>query len=158
MRTTAEYSVEVDAPPELVWEVTSDPKNLPHWDRHIVAVKVPAGGLGPGVRYTAIMGFMGVRAGVPCQVLSWDPPWNAAVHLGGLLDATVVTTIASLPKHRSVLRHEVDWIFRGPLGRFAAASVNAVGGAEFALRRGTLAQKDEIEARAAARARGHRAN
>ena len=151
--TSAEYSVEVDAPPELVWEVTSDPKNLPHWDRHIVAVKVPAGGLGPGVHYKAIMGFLSVRASVPCQIRTWDPPWNAEVHLGGLLDATVATTIASLPKHRSVLRHEVDWVFRGPLGRFAAASVNAVGGAEYALRRGTLAQKHEIEARAAARGR-----
>jgi len=149
--TTAEYSVEVDAPPELVWEVTSDPKNLPHWDRHIVAVKTPVDGLGPGVRYEVIMGFLGVRAGVPCDILNWDPPWHAGVHLGGVLDGTVVTTIASLPADRSVLRHQVDWVFRGPLGSFAAASVNAVGGAYYALRRGTLAQKREIEARAAAR-------
>ena len=33
----SESSVEVDAPPELVWEVASDPQNLPHWDRHIEA-------------------------------------------------------------------------------------------------------------------------
>ena len=151
--TTAEYSVEVDAPPELVWEVTSDPKNLPHWDRHIVAVKAPADGLGSGVSYAVIMGFLGVRAAVPCEILRWEPPWNAAVHLGGLLDGTVATTIASLPADRSILRHEVDWVFRGPLGSFAAASVNAVGGADYALRRGTLAQKREIEARAAARGR-----
>jgi hypothetical protein len=151
--TSAEYSVEVEATPELVWEVTSDPRNLPHWDRHIVAVKAPAGGLNAGVRYSVIMGFMGVRASVPCRVLSWEPPWHAEVHLGGLLDAAVETTIAALPEDRSVLRHEVDWVFRGPLGRFAAASVNATGGAEFALKRGTLNQKREIEARAAARGR-----
>ena len=60
--TTAEYSVEIDAPPEAVWEVTSDPRNLPHWDRHIVAVKVPEGGLLQGSTYSAVMGFMGVRA------------------------------------------------------------------------------------------------
>ena len=36
--TTAEVSVEVEAPPETTWEVAADPRNLPHWDRHIVAV------------------------------------------------------------------------------------------------------------------------
>jgi uncharacterized protein YndB with AHSA1/START domain len=150
--TTVEYSVEVDAPPEVVWEVASDPGNLPHWDRHIVRVDLPESGLGAGVGYEVTMGFMGVHASVACKVLEWEPPWRAAFHLGGLLDATVATSIASLPFERSVLRHEVEYIFRGPLGRFAAASVNAVGGAEFALRRGTLAQRSQIEE--IARARG----
>jgi hypothetical protein len=149
--TSAECSVEVDAPPEAVWEVTSDPRNLPHWDRHIVAVKVPSSGLHVGSRYDAVMGFMGVRASVPCEVLEWEPPWRAKLHLGGVLNATVMTSIASLPFDRSLLRHQVDYVFRGPLGRFAAASVNAVGGASYALRRGTWAQKHEIEARAGAR-------
>jgi hypothetical protein len=144
--------VEVDAPPEVVWEVASDPRNLPHWDRHIVRVDLPEGGLDAGVAYGVTMGFMGIHASVACRVLEWEPPWHAAFHLGGLLDATVATSIASLPFERSVLRHEVEYIFRGPLGRFAAASVNAVGGAEFALRRGTLAQRSQIEE--IARARG----
>jgi hypothetical protein len=48
-----------------------------------------------------------------------------------------------------MLRHEVSYVFKGPLGRFAASSVNAVGGAQLALRRGALAQKREIESRAA---------
>jgi ligand-binding SRPBCC domain-containing protein len=149
--TVAEYSVEVDAPPELVWEVTSDPRNLPLWDRHIVAIRVPPEGLEAGVEYRARMGFMGVHAEVPCRILLWEPPWHARVHLGGLLDATVTTSIGALPHGQSVLRHEVDYVFRGPLGRLAAMGVNAVGGAEFALRRGTLAQRHEIERRAAAR-------
>ncbi len=147
--TTAEFSVEVDAPPEAVWDLTSDPRNLPHWERHIVAVHPPSLPLGPGVEYDVVMGFLGVSATVPCHVLEWEPPWRARVHLGGLLDATVTTSIAQLPYDRSVLRHEVAYVFRGPLGRFGAASVNAVGGAQLALRRGTLAQKREIEARRA---------
>jgi uncharacterized protein YndB with AHSA1/START domain len=146
--TTAEYSVEVDAPPEVVWEVTSDPRNLPHWDKHIVGVKLPAAGLEAGARYEVQMGFMGVRAIVPCEVLEWEPPWRARFRLGGLLDATVTTTVAALPDDRSVLRHEIEYVFAGPLGGFAAASVKAVGGEEFALKRGTIAQKDEIERRA----------
>jgi ligand-binding SRPBCC domain-containing protein len=149
--TTVEYSVEVDAPPELVWEVTGDPRNLPHWDKHIVAVALPPGGLTEGSRYETEMGFMGVRARVPCQVREWLPPWRAVIHLGGLLEATVTTTVASLPEDRSLLRHEIEYVFRGPLGRFGAASLNAVGGAEFALKRGTQAQRQEIEERARAR-------
>jgi len=147
--TTAEVSVEVDAPPEAAWEVASDPRNLPHWDRHIVAVSVPPEDLGPGVTYEVTMGFMAVRAKVRCEVLEWEPPWRSRVRLRGVLDATVTTSIASLPYDRSVLRHEVTYVFKGPLGRFAAASVNAVGGAQLALRHGVLAQKREIEARAA---------
>jgi uncharacterized protein YndB with AHSA1/START domain len=147
--TSAEVSVEVEAPPELVWEVTSDPRNLPHWDRHIESVRLPRGGLQRGARYDVTMSFMGVRSIVRAEVLEWERPWRAAVHLRGLLDATVITSIASLPYERSVLRHEVRYLFGGPLGRFAAASVKAVGGAQLALRHGTLAQKREIEARAA---------
>jgi hypothetical protein len=148
--TTVEFSVEVEAPPEIAWEVASDPRNLPHWDRHIVDVRVPTGGLGPGISYEVTMGFMAVRATIRCDVLEWEPPWRSRIHLRGVLDATVTTAIASLPFDRSVLRHEVAYVFKGPLGRFAAASVNAVGGAQLALRHGTLAQKREIELRAAA--------
>jgi hypothetical protein len=114
-------------------------------------VKVPSSGLRVGSRYEVVLGFMGVRASVPAEVLEWEPPWRAALRLGGVLNATVTTSVASLPFERSLLRHQIDYRFRGPLGSFAAASVNAVGGAQFALRRGTLAQKREIEARAAAR-------
>lgn len=145
--TITEYSVEVDAPPELVWEITSDPRNLPLWDRHIVAIHVPAGSLGEGSSYVVRMGFIGVHADVPCRIEEWEPPWHARVRLSGLIDAVLTTSVGSLPHDRSVLRHEVHYVFRGPLGRFGAASVNAIGGAEFALRRGILAQKRAIEQR-----------
>jgi polyketide cyclase/dehydrase/lipid transport protein len=144
--TTVEYSIEVDATPEEVWAVTSDPRGLPAWERHIESVSVPAGGLKPGARYDVTMSFMGVRATVPCLVREWEAPWRSVVELGGLLKAEVRTSIASLPFERSVLRHEVTYVFRGPLGSFAAASVRAVGGAEYALRRGTEAQRRQIEA------------
>jgi hypothetical protein len=151
--TTAEVSVEVEAPPEVAWELAADPRNLPHWDRHIVDVSVPTADLAPGVTYEVTMRFMSVRARVRCDVLEWEPPWRSRVRLRGVLDATVTTSIASLPFDRCMLRHEVSYVFKGPLGRFAAASVNAVGGAHLALRRGVLVQKREIEARAHARRR-----
>jgi hypothetical protein len=145
--TTTEFSVEVEGPPETVWSIASDPRNLPQWDKRIVRVEPPDGGLAPGARYVVVMGFMGVQARITATVLEWEPPWRSTVRLEGLLDATVTTSVASLPFERSVLRHEVTYRFRGPFGRFGAASLNAMGGAHYALRRGVLAQKREIEAR-----------
>jgi hypothetical protein len=144
--TTVEASVEVDAPPERVWEVTSDPRNLPHWDKHIERVWLPSSGLGPGAHYSVRMRFMAVRSDVEAEVLEWEAPWLSRIRLVGILNATVSTSIASLPFDRSLLRHEVDYIFKGFLGGFAARSLSAVGGAQLALRRGVAAQKREIEA------------
>lgn len=146
MTTVVEYSVEVDAPPEAVWAVASNPRGLPTWERLIESVWVPRSGLEAGVGFEVTMSFVGVRATIPCLVREWEPPWRAVVELDGLLEATVATSIASLPYDRSVLRHEVRYVFRGPLGSFAAASVRAIGGAEYALRRGTEAQLRAIEA------------
>jgi uncharacterized membrane protein len=143
--TVVEFSVEVDAPPKRVWDVTSEPSNLPHWDRHIVSVRVPDGGLGPRVRYQVEMRFIALRATVEAEVLEWEPPWRAVIRLSGLLEATVTTAIASLPFDRSVLRHEISYRFRGPLGGVAARSIQAIGGSQLALKRGVLAQKREIE-------------
>lgn len=67
------------------------------------------------------------------------------IRLSGLVDALVTTSIAKLPYERSVLRHEVDFRFRGPLGGFGAASLNALGGAQMALRHGVMAQKHQVE-------------
>jgi uncharacterized protein YndB with AHSA1/START domain len=143
----AEASIEIAAAPEVVWEVASDPRNLPHWDRHIEATHVVRADLGPGSRYEVTMRFMTVAARIGVEVLEWEPPWRAVLRLSGLLEAVVTTNIASLPFDRSLLRHQVEYRFRGPLGVFGAKSLNAVGGAQLALRRGLAAQKREIESR-----------
>ena len=144
--TTIEFSVEVDAPPERVWQVTSNPANLPHWDKRIDSVDVPDGGLALGVHYRVTMRFMALRATVDAEVLEWQPPSRAVIRLSGLLAATVTTAIASLPYERSVLRHEITYRFRGPFGGIGAQSIQALGGSQLALKRGVLAQKREIEA------------
>jgi uncharacterized membrane protein len=143
--TSVEFSVEVDAPVEDVWAVASDPANLPHWDRHITEVRAPAEGLSKGARYEVVMGFMAVHTTVKAEVTEWEPPWRAEVRLEGLLEGTVATSIASLSGDRSILRHEIEYRFHGPFGSFGAASVNAVGGAHMALKKGVLAQKRDIE-------------
>lgn len=143
--------VEVDAPPEAVWVVISDPRNLPHWDRHIVRVTgVPASGLTEGLRYVTEMRFMAFHARVRAEVLEWEPPWRSTIRLSGILEATVTSTVEPLEGGRSRLEHVIEYRFRGgPLGDLAAKSLSLVGGDHYALRHGTLAQKREIEDRAA---------
>lgn len=143
--TTVEFSVEVEAPPERVWTVASDAANLPQWDRHVVRVRLPEGGLDRGVKYEVDMGFAAIQTTVRATVLEWEPPWRSTIRLEGLVEATITTSIAALPYDRSVLRHEVDYRFKGPLGRFGAASLNMLGGAQLALRHGVLAQKHQVE-------------
>jgi carbon monoxide dehydrogenase subunit G len=140
-------TIEIGAPARIVWEVVSDPRNLPHWDRHIVKVTgVPATGLDEGVRYTTEMRFMAVRAKVRAQVLEWEPPRRATFQLKGLLDATVTSTVEWIDERTTRLEHVVTYSFRGgPLGEIAARSLRLVGGAQFALRRGIEMQKREIE-------------
>jgi uncharacterized protein YndB with AHSA1/START domain len=143
--TSVEFSVEVNASPERVWEVAGDPGNLPQWDRHIVRVRMPEGGMAAGVDYEVDMGFMAVATTVRAHVLEWEPPWRSTIRLAGLLEAEITTSVGSLPHGRSVLRHEVEYRFIGPLGGFGATGLNMLGGAHFALKRGVLAQKRQIE-------------
>jgi ligand-binding SRPBCC domain-containing protein len=145
--TRVAVEVEIDAPVEPVWEVVSQPRNLHHWERHVAKVRnLPPGPLHEGASYTAVMRFMRVTAEVDVEILEWKPPRYAEFRLVGPLDAVVRTTVRSLRGGRSLLRHEVDYHFPlGPLGAFAARSLALVGGAHFALRRGALAQKREVE-------------
>jgi uncharacterized protein YndB with AHSA1/START domain len=151
--TTVEIDLVVEAPPEAVWEVISDPRNLPHWNRHITKVEgVPADGLQLGTRYMTEMRFLAFRTDVQGEVLEWDPPRFSVIHLSGLLDATVTSVVEELSGSRSLLEHTIAYRFRGgPLGELAARSLSRMGGADLALRHGTLAQKREIEARFSAR-------
>lgn len=148
--TVVRVQVEVGAPPQAVWEVISDPRNLPHWDRHIARVTgVPETGLAPGVRYVTEMRFMALHAHVRAEVLEWEPPRRATLRLSGILSATVTSTVEPLGEDRSLLEHVVEYRFRGgPFGDLVARSLALVGGAQYALRHGTLAQKAEIEGRA----------
>jgi len=147
--TTVEIDLVIEAPPEAVWEVISDPRNLPHWNRHITKVEgVPADGLQQGTRYLTEMRFLAFHTDVEGEVLRWDPPRYSVIRLTGLMDATVTSVVEELSGGRSLLEHIVEYHFRGgPLGELATRSLSRMGGADLALRHGTLAQKHEIEER-----------
>ncbi|MFB3738404.1 MAG: SRPBCC family protein [Candidatus Velamenicoccus archaeovorus] len=140
-------SVEVHAPPDRVWEIVADPRNLTRWDRRIESVEaVPADGLSKGATYVTVMRFVAVRARVHAKVLEWDPPHRSRVRLSGLVDATVTTTVTGVDDGTTLLEHVVDYRFHGgALGDLAARSLRLLGGAQLALRHGTLAQVRQIE-------------
>lgn len=144
--SVVETSIDIDAPPERVWKIVADPRNLPRWDRHVVGVdEVPPGGLEKGSHYITVIRFMGARAHVRSDVESLRPNEYSKVHLRGLVDAVVETWLEPLSDERTRLRHRVDYrLVGGPLGRLAAGALRSLGAASV-LRHGAEAQKAMAE-------------
>ncbi|MGH2710751.1 MAG: SRPBCC family protein [Actinomycetota bacterium] len=144
--TRIRETMNVDAPPEEVWGIISDVRNLPHWNKHILAVHdVPEGELATGSRYWTEMGGFGVRFRVRAEVMEVKPPRYARVRLSGPLDAIVQTWVHPSGRERSMLEHQVDYSLRGGvLGRGIARLLKRLG-ASGLLHRGMLAQKREAE-------------
>lgn len=146
--SVVEVSIDIDASPEEVWKVVSDPRNLTRWDGHISNVEgVPRDGLHPGSEYRTEVRFLGVRAHALSRVVELRPPEYAKVRVEGLLDATVESWVEPTDGGRTRLRHRVDYHFRGgPLGELAATAVKVLG-VQTVLRRGAEAQKRQAEGR-----------
>jgi carbon monoxide dehydrogenase subunit G len=144
--SVVQVAVDVDATPDQVWNVVSDPHNLPRWDRRISKVEgVPAGGLRSGSEYTTEMRFMGARARTHAKVVELRVAEYSRIQLHGLLDATVETWVEPLGDGRSRLRHRIDYRFRGgPIGELAARAIRRLG-ATTLLKRGVAAQKRQVE-------------
>jgi carbon monoxide dehydrogenase subunit G len=140
--------VEIEAPPERVWEVVSNPNNLPRWDHRIAAVEgVPSSGIQEGTEYSTEIRLMGARAHVNVKVLELRPQEYAKIRLSGLVNGTVETWLDPLDRAGTRLQHRVEYRFRGgPLGRLAARGVKVLG-ASALLKRGTQAQKRQVEDR-----------
>ena len=146
--TRIRESTIVDAPVEEVWSVVSDPRNLPRWNKHIVAVHdVPEDGLQPGSRYWTEIGGGGVHFQVRAQVEELDSPRYSRIRLSGPLDAVVQTWVHPAGSKRSRLEHQVDFRLHhtGALGELIGRALR-VFGATSLLRRGIRAQKYQVEA------------
>jgi uncharacterized protein YndB with AHSA1/START domain len=137
----------VEASPESVWEIISDPRNLPRWNQHIKKVTgVPEDGLKPGSRYTTSLRVVGVPFDVHAEVLKIDPPRYSEIRLTGPLEARVRTWVRPAGKRRSRLEHEVTYRVKriGPAGRIIDQGLRMMGAGTL-LRRGTRAQKRQVE-------------
>ena len=139
-------SEKIAAPPEDVWAVVSDPQNLPMWNRHIREVHdVPEHGLKEGAKYWTRISFLGVSARIDAEVQEVDPPRFSRIRLTGPVDATVRTWVQPDGSGRSILEHEVAYNLKGgPIGEVVARGLRILG-ARALLRRGTRAQKHQIE-------------
>ncbi len=144
--TTIRHSVEIDATPDEVWEIVGDPRNLPRWNRHIVAVhEVPPTGLKPGARYWTEMGGFGVRFRILAEVVELEPPRYSWLRLSGPVVASVRTWVHPAGGGRSTLEHEVDYHVRGgPVGEVVGRALRLLGASRM-LKRGIEAQKRQVE-------------
>ncbi len=138
----------VEAPPEEVWGVIADPRNLPRWNKYIRSVHdLPEEGLHPGARYWTNMSAMGVSFRVDAQVEELDPPRFARIRLSGPVEAVVRTWVRPAGRHRSRLEHEIEYRLKGgPVGGVVAKGLK-VFGAPALLKRGIRAQKRQVEGR-----------
>jgi uncharacterized protein YndB with AHSA1/START domain len=146
--TRIRETVIVEAPVEDAWNVVSDPRNLPRWNKHITDVHdVPEDGLKPGSRYWTELGGAGFHFRVRAQVEEWEPPRYSRIRLSGPLDAIVHTWVHPAGTHRSRLEHQVDYHLHhtGPLDELIGKALR-VFGARTLLRRGIRAQKQQVEA------------
>jgi uncharacterized protein YndB with AHSA1/START domain len=140
-------SVEIEAPPEEVWRVIADPRNLPRWNRFIRAVDdVPEDGLRPGSAYGIELGGLGVAVTVRATVEEIDPPRYSRVRLSGPVDAVVTTWVRPAGSGRSRLEHEIDYhlLHGGHVGELLSRTVRLLGGPQL-VRRGVRAQKRQVE-------------
>lgn len=144
--TVIRQSTVIDARPEEVWKIISDPRNLPRWNSLIKDVHgAPPDGLKPGDRYSTELGILGVKIKVAARVLETDPPRSAMIRLTGPLEATVRTWLRPVGKGRTRLEHEVDYKLKGgPIGSLIARGVKYLG-APSILKRGIRAQKRQVE-------------
>ena len=70
-----EESVEINLPPEEVFDYVADPENLPGWSSLVLEVqKETQGELREGDRYTSVAKFLGRRFETPMQVTAHEPP------------------------------------------------------------------------------------
>lgn len=145
--TVVRSSVEIDAPPGEVWRTVSDPRNLPRWNRHIHRVAgVPDDGLAKGSTYQTEIRVLGASMRVSAEVLAIDPPRSSEIRLDGPLEAVVRTRLRPLGKARTFLEHEVTYRVKGgPVGEMLGGALSRLGAASI-LRRGTRAQKRQVEA------------
>lgn len=143
--TRIRESVAVEASPEDVWAIVSDPSNLPRWNKHIHAVHdLPENGLQAGSKYWTEMGGFGARFRVKAEVLEVRPPRYSRVRLSGPVEATVQTWVHPAGRNRSLLEHQVDYHVRGPLGSAIDRVVRRMGATQL-LRHGIRAQKRQVE-------------
>lgn len=85
--------VAVNAPPEKVWELVSDPRNAPLFNKmvqEVTDVREEQGGV--GTRWKAIAQMAG-RQEIANEITEWDPPRRIAIAMEGPASGTLTFTL-----------------------------------------------------------------
>lgn len=139
-------TIVIDAPPDEVWRVVADPRNLPRWNPHITDVHlVPEDGLKRGTTYHTHLRLAGTKIRVDAEVIDIEAGRFSEIELSGPVSATVRTFLHPIGRHQTRVDHEVQYRFPGgPIGGVVARAVRILG-APTLLRRGLRAQKAQVE-------------
>lgn len=87
---TAQSSIDIAAPPELVYEIVSDVENLPEWAAETYRCKWLAGATGPavGAKFRGLNENQGRRWPTTCIVTDVDPGKRFAFKVHGVPGVT----------------------------------------------------------------------
>ncbi|MFZ0325487.1 MAG: SRPBCC family protein [Actinomycetes bacterium] len=112
-------AVEVDAPPEVVWDAVTDWPRQSQWMLGTTVRATTAGGVGLGGGIEAYTGIGRVGFLDPMVITEWDPPRRCVVrHTGRVVRGDGVFEVLALPLGRSrFVWSEVLQIPGGWLGR-----------------------------------------
>lgn len=88
-----EDKITVNVPAEKVWELVSDPRNAPRFNKMVTEVtnlQEQPGGV--GTRWTAIAQLAG-RTAIDNEITEWDPPRRLAIKMEGPASGTLTFTM-----------------------------------------------------------------
>jgi len=91
-----EASIEIDAPPEAVWPIATNPNLAPQWNSNIVRVVYDGNGeVHAGTTWIQVLRVLGREETMRGEVVECDPPHRGVVRFQGPGDPVVTTTIGS---------------------------------------------------------------
>jgi len=131
--------IEIDAPPDRIWEVLTDLAAYPEWNPFVVSA---SGQLAPGERLRITLGFGdGRESRVQPTVLKVEPPtelrWRARFFIKGLFDGEHFFRLIPIDAERTRFVHGEDFsgILVQTMGRRLTETARGCVGMNKALKR-----------------------
>jgi len=89
-----EASIAIDAPPESVWPIATDPRLVSRWNSNIVRVEYDGeGAVETGTRWTQVVSILGSEETMEAEVVECHPPFRGVVRMRGRGEPLVTTTV-----------------------------------------------------------------
>ena len=142
--TRIEDSVYIEAPPESVWHVTTDPRLSPQWNANIVAIRDVSGvPVETGSSWVQVVRILGKSTDMRAVVTECHPPNGGTVQFSGPGEPLVTSKIEA-EGSGSRLTQIMEITIPGGLGGMAMRI--AIPTIERELRHALESQKKAVEA------------